>query len=132
MGVRGFLISCAMRRATSLQAAARCAFSSSDKSSMTRTTPAPEPLTALRVVAVSATGIEPEAEPRFNRLCSATRPARRARFNKRFDGRRKSARQVDRNPRRSKQQQERHQTQRRQTEQTHLALPLDQMLIFAL
>ena len=39
MGVRGFLISWAMRRATSRQAAMRWAFSRSVKSSRTTTTP---------------------------------------------------------------------------------------------
>ena len=59
MGVSGFLISCAMRRATSLHAAARCAANNSERSSITNTTPRLSLSVPLNAVAVRATGIAP-------------------------------------------------------------------------
>ncbi len=54
IGVSGFLISWATRRATSRQAACFCAFSNSERSSNTRTYPNPCP-SCFRVATVTAT-----------------------------------------------------------------------------
>ena len=54
IGVSGFLISCAIRRATSLHAVRRCASISSDKSSMTMTVPCKCACAAGKAVTVTA------------------------------------------------------------------------------
>src|SRR5439155_11514227 len=83
IGVKGFFISCAMRRATSLHAAARWAANNSERSSMTKTTTLPASELRLRAVAVKATGIAWDADPRVNRTRSVTHLARRALRNSR-------------------------------------------------
>ena len=97
IGVSGFLISCAMRRATSAQAALRCADSSSVMSSKVTTKPLTSPST--RSAAMRTSSVEAAAVARDAAICDCAEPVRAAR--RLVDERRHLRHDLGQSPRRS-------------------------------